>query len=183
MKWIKWFLNIDNLTFLMAALGFMYAVLDAAASWLRSKENYKLSVIDYASRETNVIQFLVGITNNSNEPLIISEMSVFGTTCELLPKPIRGNPEKWNFQHTIGFPVCIEAHGCCYAFLEFVAPGIGHNQLDPGITVSFQIRSTRKLARKNTTLGSRSHYLHKRERSPVCHTLHPNTDACDNQKS
>lgn len=183
MKWIKWFLDIDNLTFLMAALGFLYAVLDIAVSWFRSKESYKLAVIDYENRNPDVVQFLIAITNKSNNPLVISEISVFGTTCELLPKPIWGKPENWNFLHTAKFPLCLDPHGCCYAFLEYVSPGIGHNQLDPGTTVSFQIRSTRKLARKNTTLGSRSHYLHKRERSPVCHTLHPNTDACDNQQS
>ena len=163
MKWIKWFFDIDNLTFLMAMLGFIYAVLDIAVSWLRSRESYKLSVIDYEHRNPDVAQFLIAITNKSNNPLVISGISVFGTTCELLPKAIRGTPEKWNFQHTAEFPICVEAHGCCYAFLEHVSPGIGQNPLDPGITVTFQIRSTRKLARKKITLGNRSHYLHKRE--------------------
>lgn len=178
---MAWILNnIDNLTFAMAVISFLYSICDFIATQIKSKERYKLAVIDYANRGTDVIQFLVSITNCSDEPLTITEISVFGTTCELTSKAIRGNPEQWNFRHTPDFPICIDAHSCSYAYLEFVKQGIGQNQLDRETAVIFQIRSTRRQAQKTVTLGPKSHYLHSREQSPNPQPQLPEKDACCN---
>lgn len=164
---MAWILdNIDSLTFLMAVLSFLYSICDFIVTRVKSKESYKIAAVDYANRGDDVMQFLVSITNRSDEPLTITEVSVFGTTCELTGKAICGKPESWNFQHTPDFPICIDAHSCSYAYLEFVKQGIGQNQLDHGTSVIFQIRSTRRQGQKTVTLGHKSHYLHSRERFP-----------------
>lgn len=178
---LDWFLDIDNLTFLMAALGFIYSIYDFIATRIKSKESYNVAVIDYAERWSNTLQFLICITNKSSEPLSIADISVFETSCELKPKAIYGNPEKWNFQHTPDFPLCIDSHGCSYAYLEFVGEGLGHKQLGPGTAVSFEIHSTRKLVRKTVTLGPRSHYLHSREQSPAPQSQPPKKDVCSSR--
>ena len=178
---LDWILNIDNLTFLMAAIGFVYSIYDFIATRISAKESYQITVVDYATRWDNVLQVLVCITNQSSEPLSIAEISVFGTVCELRPKAIFGLPGNWNFQHTAEFPLCIDRQGCTYAYLEFVGEGLGHKQLNPGTTVNFQIHSTRRQARKTVILGPRSHYLHSREQSPIPQHLPQGKDACASQ--
>ena len=74
---MAWILdNIDNLTFLMAVLSFLYSICDFIVTRIKSKESYRIAVVDYANRGADVMQFLVSITNRSDEPLTITEISV-----------------------------------------------------------------------------------------------------------
>lgn len=164
---LNWFSNRDNITFLIAIIGFAMSIYSVIRNAIRSAESYTIEVTDYAYRRAEVIQFLVCISNLSDEPLSITEISVFGTTCELYPKMIYGKPENWNFRHTAEFPVCIPAHGCQYAFLEFLGENFRAEQLTPESKVCFEIRSTRKRVQKTVVLGNESHYLHAKKQ-PQC---------------
>lgn len=162
---MDWFLKQDNITFLIAVIGFAMSVCNALRNWFRTMERYRFEVIDYAFRRKDVIQFLICISNNSDSPLTIVDISVFGVICELEPKSIWGDPGQWNFRHTPDFPLCIPAHSSQYAYLEFVDDNYGFPKLVPGKTVMFEIRSTDLRAQKTVTLGNESHYLHTRGKS------------------
>lgn len=160
---INWISARDNVTFLIAVAGFVMSCYTAVRNVIRSRECYTLDAIDYENRSPNIIQFLVCVSNQSDTPLVITEISVFGTICELEPKAIRRKPEDWNFRHTADFPLCVAARCSQYAYLEFCGDNHGFCQLAPGQTVLFEIRSTRKRAQKTVTLWNKSHYLHTRE--------------------
>lgn len=146
---------------ILGILGFILSASLTAYSLFKSRENYSISVIDYANRAKDVTQFLIIITNNSSNPLAISSIIYEGTDCELEPKKIRGQVGCWGFVSTPRFPVCISAHGCQYVYLEFV--DVPYIPLSRGTAVTFQIQSTRTLADKIVILGDISHYLHSRE--------------------
>ena len=152
----------SNVTFLIAVVSFILSTGHIVVSVLSGKESYKLEVVDYAYRDKNVIQFLVCIANRSNSPLSIISISAFETTRELFPKMIYGKPENWNFRHTVEFPICIPAHGCQYAYLEFCGDNFQAELLTPDSKVAFEIRSTRKQVRKIALLPKQSCYLHAR---------------------
>ena len=156
-------LQQDTITFLIAVVSFIVSIGSSIVSAFKSRESYTVEVIDYAYRNSEVIQFLICITNNSNTPLSVIDISVFGTVCELYPKKIWGNPGEWNFRHTSEFPVAISAHSCRNLYLEFCGENFESWRLAPGIETNFEIRSTRKLVQKSVSLGKTSHYLHTRE--------------------
>lgn len=155
----------DDVTFWIAVAGFGISVYTLVSSWIKSRENYRIELIDYAYRRKDVIQFLICISNNSDSPLTIVDISVFGVICELEPKSIWGDPGQWDFRHTPDFPLCIPAHSSQYAYLEFVDDNYGFPKLAPGKTVMFEIHSTDLRVQKTVTLGNESHYLHTRGKS------------------
>lgn len=145
---------------ILGILGFLLSASMAILALLRSREDYSIDVIDYANRNTDIVQFLIIITNKSSSPLAISSITYEGTVCELEPKKIRGEYQHFGFVSTPFFPVCIDPHSCRYIYLEFL--DMPYIPLSRGTTVNFQIQSTRKLAHKTVLLGEISHYLHSR---------------------
>ena len=75
---------------ILGILGFILSASLTAYSLFKSRENYSISVIDYANRAKDVTQFLIIITNNSSNPLAVSSIIYERTECELEPKKIRG---------------------------------------------------------------------------------------------
>lgn len=125
---------------------------------LKSCEKYEISIVDYSFRFGYVLQLLVVFTNHSDSPLTIKSVFCDGTICELEPKKIRGNPGSFGFVSTPQFPLCIPAHGCQYAYLEFLSHQ--YTAPVPGTTLNLEICSTRKSVQKTVLLGGISHYLH-----------------------
>ena len=164
-KILNWFCVQDNITFLIAVAGFIMSLITTVRNAFNARESYSIEVIDYAFRDSHNVQFLICITNRSDSALSIIDIKVFETICELYPKKIYGEPENWNFRHTANFPLCIPAHGCQHAYLEFLDGSFQADRLGPGKTVRFEIRSTRRQVRKNVTLGNESHYLHTRNQT------------------
>lgn len=163
MDFYKWFCDRDNITFLIAVISFLLTTYQLVRNAVLSKENYKVSAIDYAKRRNDCVQFLLCVENLSKSPLCISEITFYGTTCELTKKAIHGNPHDWNFQSTGDFPLCIQPHSSQYVYVEFLDIALGtfpHIELCRGTAVTFEIRSTHRLARKKLMLGDISHYLH-----------------------
>lgn len=152
----------DDITFWIAVGGFILSVYNAVSKWISNRENYRLELIDYAYRSRNVVQFLVCVSNLSSSPLTLTEISVFGTTCERIPKKIYGKPGEWNFRHTEEFPLCVPARSSKFYYLEFVDSRSGFPALSPGKTVIFEIRSTFRRRQKTVLLSNESHYLHTR---------------------
>lgn len=151
-----------DVTFWIAVGGFILSVYNAVSKWLCEKERYRLELIDYAYRNKNVVQFLVCVSNLSAAPLTLTEISVFGVSCELLPKKIYGKPGNWDFRHTAEFPLCIPARSSQFFHLEFVDHHNGFPVLRPGNTVIVETRSTFRRRQKTVLLSSESHYLHTR---------------------
>ena len=152
--------NIQDIYNILSIIGFILSAGITIHTWRKSRECYHISVIDYEVHHS-VFQLLIAISNCSSNPLVIHTISCGGIDCELEPKPIRGKPGSFGFEATPRFPLCIEAYGCHYAYLEFVDPP--RTPLDRGTTVSFEIQTTFRLVRKTVTLPSRSHYLNKKE--------------------
>ena len=146
---------------ILGILGFLLSASMAILTFLRSQENYSIDVIDYANRHSDIVQFLVIITNKSSSPLTISSITYEGTVCELEPKKIRGKYQQFGFVSTPFFPICLDPHCSRYIYLEFL--DMPYIPLSRGTTVNFQIQSTRKQAHKVLLLGDISHYLHNRE--------------------
>ena len=145
---------------ILGILGFLLSASMAIFAFLRSRENYSVDVIDYANRHSDIVQFLIIITNKSSSPLAISSITYEGAICEIEPKKIRGEYQHFGFASTAAFPVCIDSHGCTYVYLEFL--DVPYIPLSRGTAANFQIQSTRKLAHKTVLLGDKSHYLHSR---------------------
>lgn len=149
-----------NWSLLFSGLSLAITLITIIVNKIKSIENYSIFPIDYAYRQ-NALQLLVSITNHSDTPLVISFIYCDGINCELEPKKIRGEPNKFGSAVTSQFPLCIAAHGCQFAYLEF--SNFPHISLVPGKNLIFQIHSTRKQAQKTLFLGEPARYLHTKE--------------------
>lgn len=138
--------------------GFVLALWLAFYGWTRKREHYAISVLDYADFGLST-RFLLSIQNNSEAPLVISEVKYLGTVCELEPKKIRGDPEAWNGATTPRFPVRVRPHDVELVYLEFLVHG--QTPLAADTWVTFQIQTTFRPGLQTVLLGSRSHYLNK----------------------
>lgn len=161
MDYLIQFLTAINWELIIAFISLFLSVFAIISNALRSKEKYNVSIIDYKFIGPDILQLLIGLTNQSDSPLIIKSIFCNGFECELESKPIKGIQGKLNFSATPNFPVCIPSHGCQYVYLEFLdykhtAPGFG-------TTLTLEICSTRHAVQKNLLLGHISHYLHTRE--------------------
>lgn len=141
--------------------GFSLALSIGLAVWTYTKEreSYSVDIIDYRAFQTESL-FLLCISNPSSCPLIITNIKYDGFACLLEPKPFetrRGVPVR----ATADFPLCIPAHGAQYAYVLFPDAGGQHKQLNPGIVVNFQIRTTQSLSQRTVTLSHTGYYLHK----------------------
>ncbi len=151
--------NIQDIYNILSIIGFILSAGITIHTWRKSRECYHISVIDYEVHHS-VFQLLIAISNCSSNPLVIHTISCGGIDCELEPKPIRGKPGSFGFEATPRFPLCIEAYGCHYAYLEFV--DYPHTSPTPGTNLTLEIHSTRKQVQKTLLLGDKSHYLHTR---------------------
>lgn len=141
-------------------LGFLVSTGILIFESIKSRMRFLLKVIDYNDSGPST-RFLISITNLSRSPLSIESVVFHGTTCELQPKKIRGNPEAWNGVTTNRFPVRVPPRDIEFVYLEFLTPQ--YVVLTQGMTVTFQIQTIRKQVSKTLLLGSRLHYLNKRE--------------------
>lgn len=157
-----WIVKAENASLAVSAFALAVSVFTLARDMLGNRERYTIEIIDY-SQPLHCIQLLISITNRSGSPLILTHFSLLGICCELEPKRIRGRAENFGFQSTPVFPLCISAHGACYAYLEFVYDSPPQIDLSAGKDLTLQIHSTRRQARRTIQLGSKSHYLHSRE--------------------
>ena len=150
---------IDLLVDLAGIAGFILSVILAFFSFIRSRECYRISVIDFADFGPST-RFLISFSNRSASPLVITEICFCGTICELEPKKIRGEPGAWNGVTTPAFPICVPAHEAAFAYIEFV--NCPNDPLAPDMQVTFQIQTTARRGLKTVLLPSRSHYLNRR---------------------
>ena len=158
------FITQENITTLIAALGLGLSLWQEYQRRKSEKEAYEISVIDYNKPTPKTVHFLIQCSNKSSSPLVITNITFCGISCQLEPKPIRGVPGKFDFQVTPQFPLCISAHSAAQFYLEFVSRSLSHTDLYPGKAVSFEIHSTRRMEQKSLHLGNISHYLHTRDR-------------------
>ena len=161
MDYLIKFLTAINWELIIAFISLFLSVFAIISNALRSKGKYNVSIIDYKFIDPDILQLLIGLTNQSDSPLIIKSISCNGFDCELEPKQIKGIQGKFGFFATPNFPVCIPSHGCQYAYLEF----LNYKHIAPsyGTTLTLEICSTRHSVRKNLLLGHISHYLRTRE--------------------
>lgn len=162
-----------NWEFAISVISLIISCSVVISNRIKSREKYDISVIDYKLTRSDILQLLIVITNYSDSPLSIKSVSCQGADCELEPKPIRGKPGSLRFAATSRFPICIEAHGCQYVYLEFL--DYQHTPPVPGISLTLQICSTRKQEQKMLLLGDISHYLHTREQLQALRDLQKKT--------
>lgn len=163
-KIFVWFCDRDNVTFFIAVVGFVLSIYSTIKISIQNRESYKIEVIDYTKALERVVQLYICITNLSSSPLAIKEISLNGVTCELWPKAIRGDENKWNFQCTPQFPICIAGRHCQYAFIEFVSSELKDVPLKSGDKLSLKVQTSKKTTEKTILLGNVSHYLHPTKR-------------------
>lgn len=154
---IKFLLSL-NWELIIAIISLIVSCSVLISNKINSREKYSISVIDYAMRTNDIMQLLIVITNLSESPLTIKYVTCGETMCELEPRKIHGVPGKLNFASSARFPLCIPAHGCKYAYLEF--QNYQHTPLAAGVNLTLEIHSTLKPERKTVLLGDISHYLH-----------------------
>lgn len=161
-NFLDWLGVQDNVSFGISVVSFIVSSWTAAISYIRSRENYTVEVIDHSTPRSDVMQLMVCISNASASPLTILSFTMFGTTCELRPKRIRGNPADFGFQGTPQFPICVPAWGAVYAYVEFVDSDLPVAGLYPGRKVDLTVRSTLRAQTLTITLPATACYLHKR---------------------
>lgn len=154
-------LSTVNWELVIAIISLIVSCSVLISNGIKSRERYNISVVDYAFRRSDILQLLIVITNCSDSPLTIKSIFCGESICELEPKKIRGLPGNFGFVSTPQFPLCIPAHGCQYAYLEFL--NYRHTPPVPGTSLTLEIHSTLKPARKTVLLGDISHYLHTTE--------------------
>ncbi len=153
----------DWITLGIAVAGFLMAAL----TWIRDfwirRNSIKLTVLDYARRGEDVMQFFLLFQNISTLPASISQLLVScgGSwyPCELEPKMIKRLPSGYEAK-TPCFPLNLPPSAFVATYLEFLKTK--DIQLAPGITVSFQIHTNRGILTKSLTLEDMGHYLHNR---------------------
>ena len=176
---VFWFSQKENITFVIAVLGFELSLCQLLSSSISKRECYKVDIVDYKKPCSDIVQFLLVVHNRSTTPLVISEIFFEGVPFELERKKIRERPGWGDFglRHTPDFPLCVDAQGCCYFYLEFVdisRSAYQHTELSPGTVVNLKIHSTRKSVWKTVTLGDISHYLHTTEQHQIWVEKHQN---------
>ena len=150
---------IDFLTDLAGIAGLCLSIFLAVSDFLRNRLNFEFSVLDYRDiKAFGVTQFFVSISNKSKTPLVITEFVYHGTTCELEPKKIRGEPNSWNGVTTPRFPLCIPSYSAQFVYLEFV--GCEDMSLAADTWMTLQIQTISRLESRTVLLPSTSHYLH-----------------------
>lgn len=138
--------------------GFALSLWIVLFGWFQRREAFKVTVLDYSDLPSSVRFFLL-IRNESNSPLVITEIKYLGTTCELEPKKIRGEPGSWNAVSSARFPVRVRPHDAELLYIEVV--GCEYIPLAPDTWVSFQIQTISRSAQKTALLGNKSRYLNK----------------------
>lgn len=152
------FFNV--LSNIAGCLGFLLSLYLAFRAWMSGRTKFDLTVLDYNNRYESVRFFLM-VKNNSSSPLVISSISAFGTTCELEPKKIRGDPTAWNGVVSARFPVRVRAHDIEMFYIELLTRR--SIPLSCGTRVSFQIETNARTVRKTVLLGNMARYLNKTE--------------------
>lgn len=163
-KIISWFLIRDNVTFAIAVVGFFMSLYSTIKLTWQSRESYHIDVIDYVKGFERIVQLYICVTNHSSSPLAIKEILINGVRCELWPKAIRGKEDKWDFQSTPQFPLCIAPRHCQYAFIEFVSSELKDVSLKSGDKLCLKVQTSKKTEEKTILLGDTSHYLHPAKR-------------------
>ena len=151
-------LTLSDWVDIAGVLGFALSLWLACLGWLQKRERFEIQVLDYADFGDST-RFYLSIQNNSAQPLIIQNIKYHETSCELLPKKIRGEPGTWSAVMTRRFPIRVRPHDAEAVFLEFLV--YGQNPLIADTWVSFQIQTTSRSGVKTALLGSKSHYLNK----------------------
>ena len=156
--------GIEQVTFVIAVLGFSVSVIHGLVSLVKSLELYDIRIIDYRKFPNDVATFFVSITNFSSRPLVITSIKFSGVECELEPKRIKEVPDQKEPFRSAQFPLCVPAHGAQLVCLEFVGKHLRNTELNPEKEVILEICSTLQSVRKTLPLGQPSHYLHSRKR-------------------
>lgn len=149
----------ETLAHICGIAGLLVSVLSILVPWLLSLERYKVDILDYSDALKGV-RFYLCVANLSSAPLVITSFSFSGTTCELLPKKIRGQVGEFGFQSTPSFPVTIPGHSATALFVEFLPPATV--SLAPGGQVKLQVSTIAHSKEISLPLGSRSRYLNSR---------------------
>ena len=140
-------------------LGFLLSLTKWIYDAIKNRENYGIHMVTMSPVTHNSIRFFICIENKSSAPLTIVSISCKGYECDLLPKPIKGHPSDWDFQHTDQFPLCIPAHGAIYSYLEFSKLNAEFVQPKIGDPVLFEIQTTRRVSKRSVLTNIRSGYL------------------------
>ena len=154
--------GIEKTTFVIAVLGFLFSCVHGLTAICKNLEKYKISVIDYRKFTPKTVTFFLCVTNRSSSTLTLTAVKFCGVECELEPKKIKNHPSPEAFYWSAQFPVQIPPRQAQIFYIEFVDEHLRNIELNPGTAVNFQIRSTRRQARKSLLLGQPSHYLHSR---------------------
>lgn len=152
-------MNFSVLADIAGCVGCALSLFLALSKWVNSRENFTISVIDYADFGGST-RFLLSIENKSHAPLTICKISFCGTDCELEPKKIRGDPNAWNGATTARFPLRVQPHDAAFVYTEFV--GCEHSRLIADMFVTFQIQSIDHSVSKTVLLGNTAYYLNKK---------------------
>lgn len=150
----------DFLSKLVGAAGFGLSLFLAISGFLKNRQSFDVSVIDYRDFG-KATTFFLSIVNKSQSPLVITEVTYLGTVCELEPKRIRNDPQAWNGVTTPRFPICIPARSAQCVYLEFVGRlDPQHIPLTADIWVTLQIQTISHKELRTLLLGPPGHYLH-----------------------
>lgn len=149
----------ETLAHICGVAGLLVSVVSVLVPWLLSLERYRVDILDYSDALKGV-RFFLCVSNMSSAPLVITSFSFAGTTCELLPKKIRGQVGEFGFQSTPAFPVTIPGHSAAALFVEFLPPATV--SLAPGDQVTLQVSTIAHSKELALPLGPRSRYLNSR---------------------
>lgn len=133
----------------------------ALSNWWRSRESFRVRVVDYADFG-GTVRFLLYVENLSRSPLVVLNVVYLGTTCELEPRKIRGTPPSWDSAVSPRFPVHISPRDAGLFYTEFAARPC--TPLEVGTTATLQIQTIRRTVPRTVVLGPKAGYLNKRSR-------------------
>lgn len=149
----------ETIAHICGFVGLVVSLLSGAWQLFQGCERYTIDLIDYSDIGTGV-RFYLCVSNLSTQPLVIRSFTYTGTTCELLPKKIRGRVGEFGFQSSPVFPLTIPGRSARGVFVEFLPPGIV--SLAPGDRVTLKVETIARSREIFLLLGSRSRYLNNR---------------------
>ena len=152
---------MDIIAVIVSVLSFSLSLAISVRTFLREKERFTVEIIDYRKHFDEIVLFLLCISNQSDTPLVITQIRYGGILCRLEPTEVAPGFHGGKARLTPDFPLCIPARSAQYAYLLFRDEALQNKQLTAGTAVSFQIQTTRHPSRKTIYLPHTGCYLHR----------------------
>lgn len=147
----------------ISALSLALSLFITIRTFIKERESYTVDIVDYKADPGILMYFMICVINKSDSPLTITEVRYGEYLCTLESVYVKTGVDSPHSPWTPNFPLCIPAHGAQYAYLAFEGVNTSRIQLDPGTTVTLQVRTTRSTSDRSITLRNTKYYLHRNE--------------------